>query len=221
MYEEFDEEVLRSIQKKVETLRNGKGDIGRDDVCVVTYCPNQIKTNSNYNQGGIGIIGHPLGNPTTASTDRYVDPKMLFRSPNHTGIDDGMGEKEENVYDDPATLLGKRVTEVVQDFRTINATNQQEAYLHSKFQSSPLTKADGEQNHLYENPITLLKEQQRKEGLIRAGVSASPKHYKRVPHNQFKSQPLTESADRMEEGLYDEDDDVFYEDPHTYQEKHL
>lgn len=184
MYEEFDEEVLRSIQKKVESLRNGKGDIERDGVCVVTYCPNQTKTNSNYSKGGIGIFGHPLGNPSTSSTDRYVDPKTLCKSPKRTVIADGMGEKEENVYEDPATLLGKKVTEVVQ-------------------------------NHLYENPRTLLEEQQRKEGLMRGPVAA-PKHNDRVPQNQVKSQPHTESADRMEESLYDEDDDVFYEDPHSY-----
>lgn len=213
MYEEFDEEVLRNIQKKVESLRNG-----RDDVCVVTYSPSQTKTNSNYSQGGIGIIGHPNGNPTTASTDRYVDPKTLFKSPKRTGIADGKGEWEENVYEDPDTLLGKRATVVVDDLRTINANNQHEAYLHSQVQSPPLAEADGERDHVYANPTTLLKEQKRKGGLIREpGISAAPKHYNKVSQNQFNSQPLTESADRMEEGLYDEDDDVFYEDPHTYQ----
>lgn len=218
MYEEFDEEVLRSIQKKVETLRNGKGDIGGDDVCVVTYYPNQTKSNSNNSRGGIGIMGHPLGNPTTASTDRYVDPKTLIKSPKRTGITDSMEEKEENMYDVPATLMGKQV----HDLKTINATNQHGANLHSHFQPSPLTEAYSKQNHLYENPTTLLKEQQRKKGQIREpGVSAAPKHHNRVPQNQFNSQPLIESAGRMEEGLYDEDDDVFYEDTHTYQEKQL
>ncbi|KAK4287520.1 hypothetical protein Pmani_039407 [Petrolisthes manimaculis] len=197
VYEEFDEEVLRNIRKKVESLRYGRGDCEQDDVCVVTYSTpckpaTQTMSNDNYKQHqqhqhhGLSIMNSHPSDPTNTNTDtdtpRYVDPRtLLCRSPQPTGIadDDKVGNEGEPLYEDLETLLGKRAA----------------------------TK----------DPNPLLKK--KEERLMREdGVTAAPSHYTQGPHTQANSQPRTEATDGVDEegGLYEDDDEVFYDDPKEY-----